>query len=185
MPRDCPGFNVTGNVAPDTENPVPVAVAEFTVTLPDPVELNVRDWVVGLFMVVLPNEMLVAFTDSVAVPVFNCRVSDFDVLPVEAVRFTDFAVLFAAAGTLTVVGTVTVELLLARATVTPPDGAEPDRLTLQASTSAPKMEMLAHDRPLMVGAAVVPVPLRLTVAGDELLAIVSLPVAEVAVVGAY
>jgi len=187
---------VTGNVAPDTENPAPVAVADFTVTLPDPVELSVSDWVVGLFNVVLPNEMLVAFTDSTAVPAFNCRLSDFDTLPVEAVSFTDCAVvtertvaandaLFAVAGTFTVVGTVTVELLLARATLTPPVGAEPERLTLHASTRAPKIETLAHMSPLTVGAVVVPVPLRLTVAVVELPEMVNFPVAELTLVGAY
>ena len=68
---DWPGDNVTGSVAPDKENPVPVTVTEFIVTPAVPVELRVNDCVIGLFSVVLPNEIFVAFTDRMAVAAFN------------------------------------------------------------------------------------------------------------------
>jgi hypothetical protein len=44
-----PGFNVSGNVAPDTVNPAPVNVAALTVTGSDPVEAKVKGWVAIVF----------------------------------------------------------------------------------------------------------------------------------------
>ena len=66
-------------------------------------------------------------------------------------------------------GTVTAVLLLARATITPPLGAEPDRVTVHGFASDPVMEVLAQDNALMVDAPFVPVPVRATVAVPALL----------------
>ena len=73
--------------------------------------------------------------------------------------------------------------MLVSATGNPPDGAEPDSVTVQESESEPVTDGLLHESPLTVGATVVPVPLRLTVAGDALLTMLSWPVTELAVVG--
>jgi len=123
-----------------------VIATALTVTLADPVALSFNDWDVGVFKDVLPNEMLVAFTDSAAVPAARFRDTVREVLPVVAVNVTDLAVLTAAtsavntavfcvAGTVIEFGTFTDELLLARDTVTPAEGAAPDKLTVQESAS--------------------------------------------------
>lgn len=67
-----------------------------------------------------------------------------------------------AAGMMIVAGTVTLELLLARATETPPFGAEPDRVTLQESARDPVIDELPHVIELRVGVAVDPSPVRVT-----------------------
>ncbi len=91
--------------------------------------------------------------------------------------------LLAAAGTVTEPGTDTALLLLAKLTLSPPVGAEPDRLTVQVSESDPVTDVLPQERALIAGAPVVPVPLRLTVAAATLLEIVSCPVDELALLG--
>ena len=65
----------------------------------------------------------------------------------------------------------------------PPLGAEPDRLTVQESPSAPVMEVLLQEIALTVGATAVPVPLRLTVTAGALLESVRFPDTELAAVG--
>jgi hypothetical protein len=117
-----------------------------------------------------------------------------EVLPVDAVRVAvcaleteaTFAVnvaLDAVAGTDTRPGTVTAPLLLARPTLTPPLGAEPDKLTVQESAIDPVMDVLVHFTPLTVGVPVVPVPLRLSADVGVLLDKVNCPVMELAEVG--
>jgi hypothetical protein len=63
-----PAFRVRGNVAPDTVNPVPDAVAELTVTAAVPVDDRVSDWVAFVPTGTLPKATLVEFTERVAVP---------------------------------------------------------------------------------------------------------------------
>lgn len=178
----------------ETEKPLPVAVTEFTVTATVPLEVSDTLCVVGEFTTTPPNEMLVAFRLSAGVPAFSCSESALEVLPVVAVSVTDCAllteatlavnaVLVAVAGTVTDPGNVTALLLLARDTLRPPVGAEPDRVTVHASARDPVIEVLPQDIPLTVGITVVPVPLRLTVAAGALLEIVNWPVSELAVVG--
>ncbi len=66
------GFKVTGKVAPDMLKPVPVSVAEFTVTDAVPVEVRVKDWVAGVLITTFPNATLVALMLRIDVPlVFN------------------------------------------------------------------------------------------------------------------
>jgi hypothetical protein len=55
-------LSVAGNVAPKTENPVPVTAAEFTVSGAVPVEVMVRDCPTGVFRTTLPKPIDVAFT---------------------------------------------------------------------------------------------------------------------------
>ena len=91
--------------------------------------------------------------------------------------------LFAVAGTVTELATVTELLLLASATLIPPVGAEPDRLTVHVSARAPVIDVLPHETAETVGAAAMPVPLRLTVTPGAVLEMVSCPVDEIALVG--
>src|SRR5258707_8151899 len=57
---DCPGFKVTGKVAPDTVKPVPVNVAELMVTGAVPVEVSVTGCVDAVFSVTSLNIRLTA-----------------------------------------------------------------------------------------------------------------------------
>jgi len=150
--------------------------------------------VVELSTTIAPNEILLALILIAGDAAFNCSTVDFVVLPVVAVKVADCAVLtaatfavnvavVAAAGTVTDAGTVTELLELASATVRPPVGAEPERLTLQESLSDPVIEALPQLTELTVGATDVPVPLRLTTAAAALLDMESCPVTELAAVG--
>ena len=80
-----------------------------------------------------------------------------------AIAFAVKAAVVAVAGMVTEPGTVRFVLLLASATVRPPLGAEPDKLTLQESARDPVIDVVAQDSALIVGATFVPVPLRATV----------------------
>jgi len=190
----CPGFKVAGRLTADAEKPLPVTAIEFTVTAAVPLDVRVMVWLVELLTAIPPNEMLVAFTLSVGVPALSCNETVREVLPVVAVTVADcelpteatFAVnaaVVAAAATVTELGTDTALLLLARLTLRPPVGAEPDRLTVHASASEPVMDALPQETALTVGATVVPVPLRLTVTAGALLEIVNCPVDELVFVG--
>jgi len=190
----CPGFRVAGRFTVDMEKPLPVTAMELTVTGAVPLDVRVTFCVLELFTTTPPNETLLAFTLSVAVAAFSCSETDFEVLPVVAVSEADCvlvtedtvavnAAVFAVAGTVTELGTVTAELLLARATLRPPEGADPDKVTVQASASDPVIEVVPQLIALTVGAIVVPVPVTVTVAFGALLEIVSCPLIELAVVG--
>jgi len=84
---------------------------------------------------------------------------DLETDPCVAVKVTDCAVLTAltlavkvalaaAAGTVIEAGTLTAELLLASATLKPPAGAAPERLTVHVSANAPVMEVLPQESAL-------------------------------------
>ena len=65
------------------------------------------------------------------------------------------------AGIMTLEGTVTALLSLARLILTPPVGAAEARLAVQESVPAPLREAWLHEIPVSAGAAVAnPVPLR-------------------------
>ena len=61
------GFSVSGKVAPDIVNPVPVRVAALMVTDAVPEEVRVRDCVAGTLSATLPNAMLLALTLSAGI----------------------------------------------------------------------------------------------------------------------
>ena len=187
---------MTGVVIPVAPNREPATEIDEIVTGPVPEEVSVTVCVAVLFTSTPPNETLVALSVSAGVAAFSCSEIETacEELPVVAVSITDCALLaeatfavkaalVAVAGTITEPGTVTALLLLARLTLTPPVGAEPDKLTVQVSASDPVMDVLPQETALKVGVAVVPVPLRLTVAVGALLEMVSCPVVEFAVVG--
>lgn len=187
-------MSVAGRFIGETAKPLPVTFTEFTVTAAVPDEVRVTVCVVALLTTMAPNEMLLAFRLRTGVAAFSCKEADLEEPAAAAVKVTVCALvteatlaeneaLVAVAGTVIEAGTVTALLLLVMATLTPPVGAEPDRLTVQVSVRDPVMEVLLQDSALTVGATVVPVPLRLTVAVGALLAMVSWPEDAVAVVG--
>lgn len=194
MLRVWPGFSVAGSVTADDEKPLPLTATEFTVTAAVPLEVSVTVCVVELFTTTPPNEMLVALMLSAGVAAFNCIETFWEELPdvaltvavcavVTAATFAVKLALLAVAGTVTALGTTTEPLLLRRATVTPPVGAEPERLTLHGFARAPVIDVLLHETAVTVGAAAIPVPLTLTVVLGALLEIVNCPVDEIALVG--
>jgi hypothetical protein len=80
--------------------------------------------------------------------------------------------LLASAGTVTVAGTVTAALLLARLTLKPPVPAAAVSVTVQLSLPDPVIDALLQESALNVPAPAVPVPVRLITAVplvDELL----------------
>ena len=100
-----------------------------------------------------------------------------------AAAVTEKLALVAPAATVTVAGTVTEELLLARLTENPPVAAAAFSVTVQASVAAPVTEELEQEIPVSTGT---PVPPRLIAAEalvEELLAMVSVPLAAPAAVG--
>lgn len=161
-----------------------MTVAALTVTVAVPVEDKVTDCVAGVFRLTLPNVRLVALMLSVGTPAPNCRAKVFATPPALAVNVTVCAELnaetvavklapLAVAGTVTVTGTATALLLLARLTVNPPAGAAEFRVTVQLSAPAPVIDPLLQLSPLNT---VMPVPLRVIkveVPVEELLVSVS------------
>lgn len=138
--------------------------------------------------------MVVASTLNCAEAGLSCSEIDLDVAPLLAVSFTvcalETAEAFAVkpaeldvAGTVTEPGTVTIVLLLARATVTPPCGADPDSVTLHESELVPVIAVELHDNALTVGAEFAPVPERLTVLVPALVESINCPLNEPALVG--
>ena len=153
---DWVGFSVTGKVAPDIVNPVPVNAAELMVTGAVPVEVNVTGSVDAVFTVTLPNARLAGLMVNVGTAAFSCRVKVLETPPALAVSVTACAVetddtvavnpaLVALAGTTTVTGTVTAALLLVKDTLTPPLPAGPLSVTVQASVPDPVMDALLHE----------------------------------------
>lgn len=91
--------------------------------------------------------------------------------------------LAAPAGIVTEAGTVTALLLLARLMMNPPVAAAAFNVTVQVSVPAPVSELLAQLRLVSKGT---PVPVNATVEAapvEELLSIVSVPVADPEAVG--
>ncbi len=177
--------------------PVPVRVAELMVTGAVPVDVKVTDLVDAVFTVTLPKPTLVALTLRVGTNAFNCNAKDLVTLPALALSVTACAVLtdetvaanpalVALAGTDTLAGTAAAALLLDRFTLCPPLPAAALKVTVQLSDPEPVMEPLVHESPLNTGAVATPVPLRpISAVGlaDELLAIVTWPVAAPALAG--
>jgi hypothetical protein len=94
--------------------------------------------------------------------------------------------LVAFAGIATEDGKVTALLLLARLTLNPLLGAAELSVTVQASVPEPVIDALLQEREDKDGGAAVPAPLKLIAADgleEELLAMVSWPVAEPVAVG--
>jgi hypothetical protein len=154
---------VTGKVDPETENPVPLTEAEFTVTAVLPIEVRVTVWVDSEFRDTLPNATFVALTLRDATAGVNCRAKVLDTPPELAVRVTVCALVneltvavkgavVALAATVAELGTVTVLLLLEMVTFAPPDGAGPLRVGVHVTLPAPVTVELLQENALSVGA---------------------------------
>jgi hypothetical protein len=160
-------------VAPDIVKPVPLSVPELMVTGAVPVEVNVTGSVVGVFTTTLPNAALAGLIVNVGPAgvdpaVFSCRTKLLETLPALAVRVTACAdvtedtlavnpALLAFAGTITVVGTVAVVVLLARLTLKPPLPAAAVSVTVQLSLPAPVNDALLQESALNDPTPAVPV----------------------------
>jgi hypothetical protein len=66
------GLSVSGKLAPETEKPVPVSVAELMVTAAVPVADSVIDCDVGVLTATLPKLTIEELTLSDATAAFNC-----------------------------------------------------------------------------------------------------------------
>jgi hypothetical protein len=188
------GFNVSGRVAPETLNPVPATVSKLTDTAAPPVDDRTSDCVAGVFKATLPKATLEELMLSAGPPAPNCRekvcvtppalaVNEAVSLGVTAEIVAVKLAAVAPAATTTLAGTVTEELLLARPTANPPPAAATFNVTVQLSVPTPVIVPLAQLSALGAG---VPVPLKLIkvdVPPEELLVIVSAPVAAPATVG--
>jgi hypothetical protein len=168
-----------------------------------PEEVSVTDCVAGVFRLTLPNETVVEPTVSAGPETLNCRANVSVAPPAAADKVAVCAAVTAAtvalnpalsepAATVTVAGTVTEALLLARFTAMPPAGAAAVSVTAQLSLPVPTMLSLSHETALSdAGLAVLPVlaPVPLSVMVDvpesELLTTVRSPAAEPAAVGRY
>jgi len=190
-----PGVRVTGSVAPTSEKPAPLAAAELIVTAAVPVEFTAIVCVAFELSATLPKLTLAALTVNVGTAAFSWREDVADAPPALAVTVAVAeleteatvavkAALVAPAATVTLAGTVTELLLLARLTLTPPVGAAVFRLTVQASVPAPVKDDVTHASELSTA---VPVPLRLTTVvepADALLVTLRDPVTAPAAAGA-
>lgn len=174
-----------------------MSVAALMVSVAVPDDVNVTDCVAGVFRLTLPKAIVVEATVRPGVPGATCRAKVFVPPPAVAVRVAVCVVvtvetvavnaaLVDPADTVTEAGTVTALLLLVSVTASPPDAAADVRLTVQASVPAPVIELLVQETAFSVPLVDCPVPLRLITAVplvEELLVIVSEPLAAPAVVG--
>jgi hypothetical protein len=189
------GFSVTGNVTPDTLKPAPLTVAELIVNATVPPAVNVTDCEEGVSTFTSPKGTLDVLTLKVEVPAPNASAKVLETPLSVAVKVAVCAVetvatvavklaLVAPAATVTVEGTVTAELLLVRPTNAPPLAAATFSETVHESLPDPVIDELVQVTAAGVG---MPVPLKFTVAVAPevaLLAIVNVPVAAPATVGA-
>jgi hypothetical protein len=158
----CPGFNVRGKFPPETENPAPVIESELMVTATVPLEVTVIDFDTDVLVVTLPKASVVALRLNAGVAAFSCiaKLLDDEFAPAVIVAVCEelteatFAVneaVDAPEATLTLPGTTTALLLLARATAIPVDGAGALKVIVQPVELAPVKEPLAQASELTVG----------------------------------
>jgi hypothetical protein len=118
-----------------------------------PVDVNVTGSVVGVFTVTSPNATLAELMVNVGTAAFSCKAKLLETLPALAVRATTWAdatdntlavnpAMLAFAGTISMAGTVTAGLLLARLTAWPPLPAGVISVTVQGSLPDPVMNAL-------------------------------------------
>jgi hypothetical protein len=183
---------VTGNVIPESPKPVPLADAPLRVSAAVPEDVSVTVFVTVVFSAAVPQATLLLPSVSFGVVAFSVSAKVFDTPAAAAVsvavcvELTAVAIAVNAAlvdpeAIVTEAGTVTALLLLAKVTVVAVVAADVS-VTVQASVPAPVSDPLLQESALNVD-AVCPVPLRVTVAVDALLLIVTAPVNEPAAVG--
>lgn len=196
---DWPGLNSSGKLAPETEKPDPLMVAELMVSVAAPVELTAIDCTTDVPTLSLPKARLVelmlrvgeATSSSIAKLVdaeFKVAVSvtAWDLL--KEVTVAEKLAVVSPAATVTEGGTETAGLLLERSTATPPLGAAELSVTVQASVPGPETLALLQLSPLTfrLETLVTPLPLSAAVAvllEEASLTTVSSPVAAPAADG--
>jgi hypothetical protein len=183
---------VTGNVIPESPKPVPLADAPLRVSAAVPEDVSVTVFVTVVFSAAVPKATLLLPSVSFGVVAFSVSAKVFDTPAAVAVsvavcvELTAVAIAVNAAlvdpeAIVTEAGTVTALLLLVKVTVVAVVAADVS-VTVQASVPAPVSDPLLQESALNVE-GVCPVPLRVTVAVDALLLIVTAPVNEPAAVG--
>lgn len=189
-----PGVSVIGRLPPAIVKPVPKSDAALTVTAELPVEDRVSGCVTGELTGTLPKARLDALMPRAGIAAPNWTANVCATPPTLAVNvaacveatgdtLAEKTILAAPAGTVTESGTVTARLLLARLTGSPPVSAAALSVTVQLSVPPPVIDPLVQLSALSTGT---PVPLRLTEVEapvEELLAMVSWPVAAPVAVG--
>lgn len=188
------GFKVSGNVAPETVNPVPATVAALTVTAEVPVEDKVSVCVVAVFTLTLPNDRLDELTPSEIAAASNCTLVDAE-MPVALAEIVTACATFTAetvaeklplvepAASVIEAGTTNDELLLARPTFRPPLGTAAPVATVQLSVPAPVIVVLVQLNRVSLGTPLPMIPILFKAPSDELLVRSSSPVDEPVVVG--
>jgi hypothetical protein len=155
----CDGVSVSGKVAPDKVNPLPVTAAVLITTGTFPVEVKVIDCDAELPTCMLPKATLLELAVSVAIAAFNCNakvlatpfalaVSVAVWAEVTAVALAVKASLVAPAAIVTAAGSVTAVLLVDNVTVWPALGAAVFKVTVQATVADPVSELLAQETAL-------------------------------------
>ena len=167
---------MTGNVIPESPKPVPLADAPLRVSAAVPEDVSVTVFVTVVFSAAVPKATLLLPSVSFGVVAFRVSAKE-----LTAVAIAVNAALVDPEAIVTEAGTVTALLLLAKVTVVAVVAADVS-VTVQASVPAPVSDPLLQESALNVD-AVCPVPLRVTVAVDALLLIVTAPVNEPAAVG--
>lgn len=188
------GFKVSGNVAPETVNPVPATLAALTVTAEVPVEDRVNVWVVAVFTLTLPNDRLDELTASEIEAASNCTPADAE-MPVALAETVTACATFTAetvAEKLPLVepaasdieaGTTNEESLLVRFTFSPPVGTARLVVTVQLSVPAPVMVLEAQLSFVSLGTPRPCSPIRHEAPVVALLVMDRSPVADPVVVG--
>jgi hypothetical protein len=185
---------VIGKPSAEVEKPVPDTAAPVTVTAEFPVDVSVTDCVVAVFTATFPNARLAVLKDNAGAcaPRSNAKfaggpnalavnVTICEALTGEAVALK--LALFTPAATITVAGTATAELLLARFTGIPLLAGEAFSVTVQLSVAFPASEPFAQLSPVNTG---MPAPFNFTIDDDPpevLLVNVIRPVAVPAAAG--
>lgn len=160
---DCPGFKVAGKVPPVTVKPDPVIESELMVTATVPLEVKVTDFETEVPVETFPKASDVVLRLSAGVAAFNCSATVFEDAFAVALRVAVCVVLTEAtlavkdveeapAAMLTLAGTVTALVLLARATLWPVEGAAELKVTVQEVVPAPVNVLLLQANPLIEGA---------------------------------
>lgn len=153
----CPGLSVRGSASPEMLNPVPATEPELMVSAAVPVDWIDTDCVAVEFSVTSPKLTLVEAMVHAGEAALSCSEAASFTPPAVAVMVAVCVVLtaetvavkgavVAPAATVTEVGTLTAELLLARATANPSLGAAADNEIAQASEAAPVKDPLLHER---------------------------------------
>ena len=140
---DCPGFSVTGKVAPDTVKPVPFSVGALIVKAKLPVDANVRDCVAAVFTSTLPNDTLAALVlraaESIEHDGFMKSEQGLHCLPPFLADFlADFLAARSAPRRSFSCNA------LARLTLSPPLGAAAVSVTVQASSTHPVVDVVVQ-----------------------------------------